>query len=287
MSLTPSRKSIVMMTGTGREHNMTGKARYYTVYQITNLRNGKIYIGMHETNNLNDDYFGSGKLILQAIKKHGKDVFKKEILHVFNTREEMIMKEKELVTESFINQKNTYNLREGGYGGGLEWFSLNAKGKTYEELYGEDRANTMKINMAKKATELGLANYMIEARSAGRKEWWSSLSTEVKTEIQRKKAQKYWDSITDDELKDLSQYRKVYMQSYWSSISTEEKKKRLDKTHEKIRNTYKITEPNGQVHTTQHLRKFRLRGLPSYNTLLLSVKENRTVKNGWRCELCQ
>lgn len=41
--------------------------RYYTVYKITNAVNGKVYIGKHETDDLNDDYMGSGKLIRAAV----------------------------------------------------------------------------------------------------------------------------------------------------------------------------------------------------------------------------
>ena len=71
----------------------------YTIYQITNLINKKIYIGKHQTQNINDNYFGSGIALLKAIAKHGKENFVKEILFVFDTEEEMNNKEKELITE--------------------------------------------------------------------------------------------------------------------------------------------------------------------------------------------
>lgn len=86
---------------------------FYTIYKITNILNGKTYIGKHQTSNLNDGYMGSGKLLKRAVKKYGIKNFKKEILFIFKTEKEMNDKEKELV----IISENTYNLCEGGQGG--------------------------------------------------------------------------------------------------------------------------------------------------------------------------
>jgi hypothetical protein len=86
---------------------------YYTIYKITNKLNGKYYIGMHKTSNLDDDYMGSGKYLKRSIQKHGIENFKKEILFIFDNEKEMKLKEKELV----IVSEETYNLNEGGHGG--------------------------------------------------------------------------------------------------------------------------------------------------------------------------
>jgi group I intron endonuclease len=48
------------------------------IYKTTNLVNNKIYVGLDSKNNPN--YLGSGVKIKLAIKKYGKDKFKKEIL---------------------------------------------------------------------------------------------------------------------------------------------------------------------------------------------------------------
>jgi len=87
---------------------------YYTVYKVTNTINHKIYIGVHATLDLNDGYLGSGTAILKAIKKYGKDNFYKEILFVYDSLQEALDTESEIVTEDFCSQSNVYNITSGG-----------------------------------------------------------------------------------------------------------------------------------------------------------------------------
>lgn len=118
---------------------------YYTVYRITNLINNKIYVGCHQTKHIDDGYMGSGKLILQAIKKYGKENFKKEILFIFDNKEEMFFKEKELV---FIGE-GSYNLKHGGHGG----FTSEISRKGYDALrrkYTEEEWKEMKRNHSRR-----------------------------------------------------------------------------------------------------------------------------------------
>lgn len=63
--------------------------KYFGLYRITNLVNGKMYIGQHITSDLDDGYMGSGILISRAIKKYGVDNFRKEWLMFCEDEDEL------------------------------------------------------------------------------------------------------------------------------------------------------------------------------------------------------
>jgi group I intron endonuclease len=90
---------------------------FHIIYKTTNIINGKIYIGAHSTINIDDGYLGSGKYLVRAIEKYGRENFSREVLFIFDTKEEMFQKEREIVCEEFIEENNTYNLKIGGSGG--------------------------------------------------------------------------------------------------------------------------------------------------------------------------
>lgn len=99
-------------TITSEENSMTKK--FYIVYKITNLLNDKIYVGYHSTNKLDDGYMGSGSLITKAIEKYGVDNFKKEILYIFNNKEEAELVESIIVDAEFVKRTDVYNITTGG-----------------------------------------------------------------------------------------------------------------------------------------------------------------------------
>lgn len=91
-------------------NNMT----YYGIYKITNLLNGKMYIGQHTTSNIDDGYMGSGKIILRALKKYGVENFRKEWLMFCEDEEELNYMERVYVDQTWVDRSDTYNLNLGG-----------------------------------------------------------------------------------------------------------------------------------------------------------------------------
>lgn len=131
----------------------------YYIYRITNLINGKTYIGQRKYSKLNDDYKGSGKRLWKAYRKYGFENFKKEIL-VFNISER---KHADLLEKTFIaaerekvGKENCYNISDGGTGGaskGKHWkLSEEVKKKHSEAMKGKhlSEEHKRKISEAKK-----------------------------------------------------------------------------------------------------------------------------------------
>ncbi len=112
--------------------------KFNFIYKTTCLITSKYYIGMHSTNNLNDGYLGSGKILLNSIKFYGKENHKIEILEYFDSRLELKSREKEIVNESLLNDILSMNLVLGGEGGYIsEIGTKNGRSKCDEILKGK------------------------------------------------------------------------------------------------------------------------------------------------------
>jgi hypothetical protein len=81
------------------------------IYKTTNLINGKIYVGQDSKNN--PKYLGSGIVLNHAIKKYGKDNFKKEILEHCIDKNDMDIKEKYWIFTTQLCKNNYYKMCAG------------------------------------------------------------------------------------------------------------------------------------------------------------------------------
>lgn len=114
----------------------------YLVYRTTNTVNGKCYIGVHQTVNEDDGYLGSGRILRQAVRKYGRESFRREIMFRCSTPEEMFTREREVVTEDFVARPDTYNTKVGGEGG---WDFVNASGRNNATARGVASDPTLRI----------------------------------------------------------------------------------------------------------------------------------------------
>ncbi len=121
--------------------NIKENKRYHFTYRTTNLVNGRYYLGMHSTNRIDDGYLGSGKRLYYELNKYGRDSFKFEILEEFNSREQLVQAEINLITEHDIKNPNCLNLKQGGSGGFTDENRKKARqvtDKILEEKHGKD-----------------------------------------------------------------------------------------------------------------------------------------------------
>lgn len=88
---------------------------YGYIYLTTNLINNMIYIGQHKSTRFSKSYKGSGVLIKRALKEHGRENFKVELLEWCNSFEEL--NEREKYWEQYYGLPNFdigYNITKGG-----------------------------------------------------------------------------------------------------------------------------------------------------------------------------
>ena len=103
--------------------------KFHYIYKITR-QDGKYYIGLHSTDNLDDGYFGSGQILWRSIKKHGKEKHSKEILEFLPSRTELKAREEFLVDEELLKDPMCMNVIKGG--GGRDPYIMD--GTTKEKL---------------------------------------------------------------------------------------------------------------------------------------------------------
>jgi group I intron endonuclease len=169
------------------------------IYKTTCLLNNKIYIGQSSYNV--NSYFGSGNLILKAVKKYGKENFKKEILEEGDfTQEELDNLEIKYIQEYNSRDLNIgYNIKKGGYKLTLEdrgKISEANKGKAISEEAKKKISEANKGRIVSEETKLKLTQKLIgNKRMLGKKH-----SKETKEKIRQASKNKTMSEETKNKL---------------------------------------------------------------------------------------
>lgn len=212
------------------------------IYKITNKIDGRVYIGQTQV----DDpyYFGGGKLIRRAVKKHGRDNFTKEILEECSSKEEL--DEREIYWIEYYNSRDLtvgYNLARGGDGGNRNG------GKLTEE-------SRRRISESKTGTHWGHHSEETKKRMS-----------EVRMGIE----------FSEEHKKKLCEKRRQRI------ISDETRKKASQTSRGKINiKQYELTDPDGNTYiTTEGLTKFCEDHNLSVGNLSNVISGKRSHHKGW------
>jgi hypothetical protein len=268
---------------------------YHIVYLTTNLVNQKIYVGIHSTNNLNDNYLGSGSTLQFAIRKYGVENFKRDILYYCLTRENIFAIESRIVDLDFVKNKKTYNTKIGGTNTNLHTnetkniLSIKStfynkhynkiRNKTYEEIYGEDRSLIIKQKISEALKDRIVSEETKQKMSQSQKNKIVSEETkeklrnsclnksdELKAKFTNKNAvrTKDWSNKISESLKG-----KTHSQETKQKMSQSQKNKIVsEETKKKLRNPKSNSEKMGRYQRTEETRK----------KLSISMKQKQKIK---------
>lgn len=117
--------------------------KYHYIYKTTNIDSRIYYIGRHSTNNLEDNYKGSGTVLKRMFKKYGKKSFKTEVLLFCKNFQELLNKEEEIVNEDLLKDPLCINLIVGGLNPSL-------KGEQNPN-YGKSLSKEQRLNLSRLA----------------------------------------------------------------------------------------------------------------------------------------
>lgn len=141
---------------------------HHLIYKITNILNGRFYIGMHSTKNPHDGYLGSGKRIKAEINKYGKENFRKEILEQVSSRKILKEREAQIVNSELLADPLCLNLIFGGEGG-WETYNANSELQRAKAIRGNAKQKILKetdSEWAEKASQ-SRSNAMKQRHTAG------------------------------------------------------------------------------------------------------------------------
>ena len=227
------------------------------IYKTTNLINGKIYIGQ----SINNDpkYLGSGVFLKNAIEKHGKENFLKEVIDVADSVDELNEKEIYWIEKYNSTDKNIgYNLCSGGKGFKIYY------GKTDEQI-SEIHENLSKIHKEKwNNILLNMSDdelkKLSESRSEISKKSWDISDDEYKEKCKRisegiknsdfdfkSQLKSYWDSLTNEERNKINQKRNLSNSEFWKNMSEDLYKKRCENISNALRNDPNRFERNSKI----------------------------------------
>lgn len=155
--------------------------KFYYTYKITLLKGslaGHYYYGQHRTNNLDDGYCGSGRIIKDYFKCYDKiehQTYIKEILAFYDNLDELNKAEYILIGEKYNNDNLCLNIKAGGGQHGCNkelkeklsknHHNVSGKNNPMYGKYGKENPNYGRKNTEE--TKIKISNAL-----KGKQNWW-------------------------------------------------------------------------------------------------------------------
>ena len=210
---------------------MRKEKKYHFIYKTICIKTNKYYLGMHSTDNLNDNYIGSGRNIRYSINTYGKENHITGIIEFCKTRKELIKREEEIVNLNEISNPNCINISIGGD----SWKTLGASlSVEHKKKIGD--ANRGKVHTIKFKEDIRKRQLGTTASEETRRKMSESnrgyQSEESKLKISKANSGEnngMWGKTAADETrKKMSETQKLR----WENVSDEDKLKRSKKISE-------------------------------------------------------
>lgn len=125
---------------------------YGYIYEVTNLVNGKKYIGKHKSKVFDINYYGSGVGLKNALNKYGKENFKVVILEKIKTNQKDLDLREIYYIEKYnaVKDNNYYNQSYGGENEGWAGYNRAIKEKNYNPFKGKHHTEETKKKLSEK-----------------------------------------------------------------------------------------------------------------------------------------
>jgi hypothetical protein len=181
--------------------------KYHYIYKTTCIITEKFYIGMHSTDNLYDDYLGSGKILRLSINKYGTDHHILEILEFHDNRKALAAREKEIVNEELVIDCICMNLKVGGIGGAVIGHTTSEETKRKIGLANSKKRGQISGNKGKRGQipwNKGMKGFL-----AGRKIIWGDKISKSKTKVTKEALIEYIKQNPTSTIKQMMEHFKV------------------------------------------------------------------------------
>ena len=181
------------------------------IYIITNLLNGKKYVGKKKICKDHESYMGSSKWLKQDIKRLGKDNFKKEIIEYCKDFKELEVRE--------IYYQKLWNVKESN-----EWYNLHIQNENWDTTglrftYSEERKKKIwpeerRKQMSERMKKCNINNFpgVSEAKSKRLKNNNPMQTPEAKAKIFEARCKTFYVQDPLGKIHEIKSYRKFFEQ---------------------------------------------------------------------------